>query len=162
MLVVPSLIHGSQPNARDDVDGSVALEKLLVLRFGQDNEAAAFGPRPAVELGAGVPRRRHARRWPWNDGGAKCCFNRRDAALTAGASCWKLTFYSFVEVTSKHDRAELRAEGALHSEMSPHTQRERGNISALIASITRLAKHVMERHVKKVFQAQQEFMAFAA
>ena len=108
--MVPSLNRGPQPNARDDVDGPVVLEKPQALRFGQDNEPAAFGPRPAVELGAGVPQRRHARRWPWNDGGAKCCFNRRDAALTAGASWWKLTFCSLVEVTSKHDRAELLAE----------------------------------------------------
>ena len=111
MLAVAGLIRGSQPNARrDDVDGPVTQEKPLFLRFEQDNEPAAFWPRAAVELGARVPQRRHARRWPWNVGVAKCCFDRGDAALTAGASCWKFTFCSLVEVTSKHDRDEHRAE----------------------------------------------------
>ena len=111
LLVVPGLIRGSQPEDReDDVDGPVAQEKPLVLRFWQDNGPASFGPHAAVELGAGVPQRGHARRWPWNVGEAKCCFDQRDAVLTAGASCWKVSVCSLVEVTSKHDRAELRAE----------------------------------------------------
>ena len=61
LLVVPSLIHGSQPNARDDVDGSVALEKPLVLiRAGQ--RTRSIRTTSAVEFGEGVPGQRHARR----------------------------------------------------------------------------------------------------
>ena len=56
------------------------------------------------------PQRRHARRRPWNVGVAQCCFRSGDAALTVGATCWKFSFCSLVEVTGEHDRAELRAQ----------------------------------------------------
>ena len=56
LFVVPSLVSGSQPDSRrDDIDGTVAQDEPLGLRFGKDHEAAAIRSLVAVDFAAGKP-----------------------------------------------------------------------------------------------------------
>ena len=53
LLAVPSLVRGLQPNGRkDDVDGRVAHDQPLVLRFRKHDEPSTFKPQAAMELSA--------------------------------------------------------------------------------------------------------------
>ena len=69
LLVAPSLVRGLQPNGRrDNVDGPVANDQPLVLRFQEHDETATFGPHAAVGLSAGAPQWRNTSSRPRNIG----------------------------------------------------------------------------------------------
>ena len=79
---MPGLVRGPHSTVLGDHVGEpVAHNQPLVLRFGQNNEPAAFGSRADVRLTARAAPGRNTRSMARNVGVAESCFKRRDAAL---------------------------------------------------------------------------------
>ena len=113
LFVMPGLVGGPQPNVRrDHVDGPVAHNQPLVLRFGQKNKPAALGPRAAMRLTAGAAQWRNTRRRPRGVGVAERCIKCRDVALVRMSVRRGFAFGTFVKITGHDDSTKLHAQVA--------------------------------------------------
>ena len=111
LLEMPGLIRCPQPTVRrDDVDGPVAHNQPLALRFWEHDKTGASGPRAVMELTAGGPQWRDAGSGPWDVVVAEGCFKRRDAALVRKSVWNSFALVAFVKITRQDDSTKQHAQ----------------------------------------------------